>query len=64
MYIKGDKNSFLFSFTKNTKHICINSEKEIWFNEDCYFKFGGFDLFISDNCNLNKNSFSILADSY
>ena len=64
--MKGRGNSFLFSFTKNTKHKCFKKEKEIYGGDDEYiFGFGdGFDLLICDNCNVNKISYCNLGKAY
>ena len=46
-WLKGDKNSFLFSLSKNTRHDCIDGEKEVFGDYHSYMVFGkGQDLII------------------
>ena len=66
MWIFGDKNTFLFSLTKNTTHRCNSRcDTGIKGGEGSYFVYGnGHDLIIYENCNLNNKSYSQLGYSY
>ena len=64
-YVSGEGKSFLFSFDKNTKHHCIKKEFEIAGSINNSLIFGyGFDIYISDLCNENSDSYSNLGHSY
>ncbi len=53
---KQDSDSFLFSLSKKTKHLCNVDSEAIWNGDICLLDFGRNDLFISDNCNSNNRS--------
>ena len=58
-YTSGNKNSFLFSFTKNTKHKCIRGDTEIAGGSGYYFAFGyGHDLLIHSLYNYSYLGYS------
>ena len=49
--IEGEGKSFLFSFTKESKHNCINQNYEMYGNNKCMIRFGYSELQIADECN-------------
>ena len=49
-YINRNGESFLFSFTRNSKHNCKKVQYEMLGNENYMIAFGESDLRITDNC--------------
>jgi hypothetical protein len=65
---KNDPNAFLFSLTnkenKFLKIYCNRTLKAIYANSNTGPIFGSFDIFVSDNSNLNKKSTSNLGNHF
>ncbi len=63
---KKDSDAFIFSFTHQTIHRIIKEKEEQAINcvKDRLQCFGVWDLYISDNCNLNENSVADLGACY
>ena len=63
----GNGNSFLFKYTQqNTFHKlkCFKKEIEVYHNSGYMSTFGGSDIEIANDCNVNTNSCSNLGRNY
>ncbi len=59
------KNSFIFSLDLKEKFVPVGTNNLIYCNTDFGPTFGnGHDLFISDQCDANKDSCAIIATAY
>ena len=59
------RSSFIFSVQHSTKHKLKHSKNAIFSGKSHGPIFGkGYDIYISNNCNLNTNSFCNLGNSY
>ena len=65
---KNDKNSFIFSFInpskKPSKMTCTNFPNSIYCHTSYGPTFGGHDIYIATNSNVNTTSYSNLGHSY
>ena len=63
----GQGNSFLFYWRHDQKFIklrCINRKKEVYHSKDSLCCFGGMDLNVRNNCNIDYYSYSLLGECY
>ena len=62
---QADANAFLFSLTNRQKLTQYQNNTYATYTNNSYLStFGGNDIYISDQCNTNKSSYSNLGHTY